>query len=152
MNNPWWLTTFFETDPGIKPFYEDGSVVLFNCDCRLLLPHQKRYDLLLTDFPYGQKYLSAHRIQQFDEIVGDEKADYETLTKLVELANVAAYTFCRWNNLMEFPQHLKPKSFITWIKQNHGSGDLLHEYGRRTESIAFWPKEMHKWKMAGQLM
>ena len=47
---------------------------------------------------------------------------------------------------MEFPKNLKPKSFITWLKNNHGTGDLDHEYGRKTESVAFWPKEKHKWR------
>lgn len=144
--NPWWRDTFFRSDPPFAPFYEDASVVLFNCDCRELMPHLNRYDVLLTDFPYGMSWMGNHRIVPLGKIVGDEKADYETLAKFIDLANVAAYTFCRWDNLMELPKEMKPKSFITWVKNNWGSGDLEHEYGRQTESVAFWAKADHAWR------
>ena len=120
--------------------------MLFNCDCRLLIPHQKQVDVMCSDFPYGMGLQSNHSAVQFDKIVGDDEADYETLAKLIALADSDAYTFCRWDNLTEFPKAMKPKSFITWIKNNWGSGDLNVEYARMTESIAFWPKENHKWK------
>jgi hypothetical protein len=60
-------------------------------------------DILGTDYPYGMSYVAGHRKVQFEAIAGDDKADYETLAKLIALADVAAYTFCRWDNLLEFP-------------------------------------------------
>lgn len=142
----WWQDTFFHSNPGIQPYDYDKDFVLFNCDCRDLLPHMKRYDILATDFPYGMDYQGNHRKVKFDKVAGDEKADYDTLRTLIEMADSAAYTFCRWDNLQEFPADLKPKSFLTWVKNNHGTGDLEHEYGRKTESIAFWAKALHKWR------
>lgn len=36
-----------------KPYYQDDSVTLYNADCRELLPLLGKFDLLLTDPPYG---------------------------------------------------------------------------------------------------
>jgi len=145
MNSNWWLETFFKTDPGIHPFYEDGRVVLFNCDCKELMPNMKDFDLLISDPPYGQNWKSNHRIVQFEKIIGDEAFDYDTLRTLIKMSTNGAFAFCRWDNLMEFPKDLKPKSFLTWVKNNWGSGDLNAEFARQTESVAFWPKGGHKW-------
>ena len=37
----------------MKPYYEDGSVVLYHGDCREVLPGLERAALVLTDPPYG---------------------------------------------------------------------------------------------------
>lgn len=36
-----------------KPYYQDDAVVLYLGDCREIVPHLGRFDLLLTDPPYG---------------------------------------------------------------------------------------------------
>jgi site-specific DNA-methyltransferase (adenine-specific) len=38
---------------GIKPYYEDSAVQIFHGDCREIVPTLGRFDLLLTDPPYG---------------------------------------------------------------------------------------------------
>jgi DNA modification methylase len=35
------------------PFYSDASCTIYNADCREILPSLGRFDLLLTDPPYG---------------------------------------------------------------------------------------------------
>jgi DNA modification methylase len=37
----------------MKPYYQDDAVTLYNGDCREILPTLGRFDLLLTDPPYG---------------------------------------------------------------------------------------------------
>jgi len=37
----------------VAPYYRDDSVVIFNADCKEIVPHIPRADLLLTDPPYG---------------------------------------------------------------------------------------------------
>jgi site-specific DNA-methyltransferase (adenine-specific) len=37
----------------VKPYYQDSLVTLYHGDCRGILPHVGRFDLLLTDPPYG---------------------------------------------------------------------------------------------------
>jgi len=36
-----------------KPYYVDDAVTIYNADCRQVLPFLPRFDLLLTDPPYG---------------------------------------------------------------------------------------------------
>lgn len=38
---------------GIKPYYQDEAVQIFHGDCREIVPTLGRFDLLLTDPPYG---------------------------------------------------------------------------------------------------
>jgi DNA modification methylase len=44
----------------IKPYYEHGGITIYNADCREVLPELGRFDLLLTDPPYGYEYASSH--------------------------------------------------------------------------------------------
>ena len=37
----------------IKPYYEHDGIVIYNCDNREVLPTLPKFDLLLTDPPYG---------------------------------------------------------------------------------------------------
>jgi DNA modification methylase len=38
----------------VTPYYDDGKgIVIYNGDCRDVLPTLGRFDLLLTDPPYG---------------------------------------------------------------------------------------------------
>ena len=38
---------------GMKPYYQDESVTIYNADCREVLPTLDKFDLVLTDPPYG---------------------------------------------------------------------------------------------------
>lgn len=38
---------------GMKPYYQDDAIVLYHGDCREIVPTLGRFDLLLTDPPYG---------------------------------------------------------------------------------------------------
>ena len=37
----------------IRPFYERDGITIYNADCRKVLPWLDKFDLLLTDPPYG---------------------------------------------------------------------------------------------------
>ena len=39
----------------IKPYYEHQGITIYHGDCREILPEIGRFDLLLTDPPYGIK-------------------------------------------------------------------------------------------------
>ena len=39
--------------PGYAPFYRDEYVTLYHGDCRQIVPQLGKFDLLLTDPPYG---------------------------------------------------------------------------------------------------
>jgi site-specific DNA-methyltransferase (adenine-specific) len=36
-----------------NPYYQDGDVIIYNSDCRDILPQLPKVDLVLTDPPYG---------------------------------------------------------------------------------------------------
>lgn len=62
----------------MKPYYEHGNQTIYLGDCREILPQLGRFDLLLTDPPYGMNYKHGGRRgglkQGFDgvDIIGDE--------------------------------------------------------------------------------
>ena len=98
-------------------------------------------DALVTDPPYGMAFQSNHRKQKHREIEND--AD----DKCLHLAcawpvTFARYVWCRWDNLGTIP---RPKSLITWVKNNWSMGDLEHEHARQTEVCAFYAGKNHKW-------
>jgi DNA modification methylase len=58
------------------PYYDDGNgIVIYHGDCREILPELGRFDLLLTDPPYGIDYeagdSSQRGIQKFERVHGD---------------------------------------------------------------------------------
>jgi DNA modification methylase len=63
----------------MKPYYEDAYVTLFLGDCRELLPMVGRFDLLLTDPPYGMGYQHGARKggvllgSDGESVVGDDE-------------------------------------------------------------------------------
>lgn len=113
-----------------------GTATLYLGDCQEVLS-DLHYDSIVTDPPYGMDYRSNRRINKHDRIRKD------TRTVMLEWACGlpalhSRYVFCRWDVLLTVPMP-KPKSFITWVKNNWGTGDLKHEHGRVTENILFWP-------------
>lgn len=99
------------------------------------------WDSIVTDPPYGMSYQSNHRKEKHKAIEGDNTADLLNWTTHLTAMH-SKYIFCRWENLLDVP---KPKSFITWVKNNWTAGDLHHEHGRQTETILFYPGVLHNW-------
>lgn len=125
----------------MKPYYEESGIIIYNCDCRELLSALERPDLVITDPPYGMSFQSNYRKVKHSAVAEDDSAPIVTVRKFVELARNAAYVFCRWDNLNQFPI---PSSLIAWVKNNWSMGDLKHEHGRQWEGCAFYPQLGHK--------
>lgn len=115
----------------------DG-VTLYNADCRDVVPIVK-YSTIITDPPYGMAFRSNHRGTKHAAIANDGDVGMLQWTCALP-AKHSKYIFCRWDNLPDVP---KPKSLITWVKNNWSMGDLKHEHGRQTEVALFYPGEDH---------
>ena len=120
-----------------------GNARLILGDCRNHVDRIK-YESIITDPPYGMAYQSNRRKVVHEHIKGDNDMDHIRWVCSLP-ASHSKYVFCRWQNLFNVPM---PKSYITWIKNNHGSGDLRHSHAPKTEGILFYPGNDHffPWK------
>lgn len=116
-------------------------------NCRLLLGDALEIvpsmgvgmDAIVTDPPYGMAFRSNHRAEKHAAIANDKQVD--CLRFACELKpRHSAYIFCRWDNLRDIP---RPRSLVTWVKNNWSMGDLEHEHARQTEVAAFYPGPDH---------
>lgn len=117
-----------------------GDATLYLGDCRDILPTLGPVDAAVTDPPFGMAFQSNHRAVQHREIAND--GDDTLLRWACAIpARHSAYVFCRWDNLAALP---KPKSLVTWVKNNWSMGDLEHEHARQTEVACFYPGPDHR--------
>jgi site-specific DNA-methyltransferase (adenine-specific) len=116
-----------------------GDATLYLGDCRTILPTLGKVDAVVTDPPYGMGFQSNYRLQKHVEIANDHSDECLLMAAGIE-ASHSKYVFCRWDNLQAVP---KPKSVITWVKNNWSMGDLEGEHARQTETILFYRGESH---------
>jgi len=112
----------------MKPYYQDEYVTLYCGDCREIVPTLGKFDLLLTDPPYGIKRFKRGSLR-FDKkrefpngIKWDDAPDLETLNGIMEVATNSII----WgmNNLpLPTTEH-----FLVWDKEqtvdNFASAEL----------------------------
>lgn len=118
-----------------------GDATLFLGDCLEILPTLGKVDAVVTDPPYGMSFRSNFRLQRHEAIANDEGVGHLIAACEIE-ARHSKYVFCRWDNLLQAP---KPKSMVTWVKNNWSMGDLEHEHARQTEVALFFPGPEHDW-------
>jgi DNA modification methylase len=56
-------------DGVMKPYYEDESCVIYHADCRDILPHLPKMDLVWTSPPYAQQRDYGRRIDDWDALM-----------------------------------------------------------------------------------
>jgi DNA modification methylase len=119
-----------------------GNASLYLGDCRDILPTLGALDTVITDPPYGMSFQSNHRAEQHERIANDDNQDLLVWACGIPVTH-SRYVFCRWDNLGGGMD--KPKSCVTWVKNNWSMGDLEHEHARQTEVAMFWPGPHHSW-------
>lgn len=129
-----------DTKMSYKKKVEIGDCVLYLGDSTQLLP-TLQYDSIVSDPPFGMCFVSSRRKDdtKHKAIANDDSVELLQWITSLE-ASHSKYIFCRWDNLVDVP---KPKSVVTWIKDNHSMGDLKHEHGRQTELCLFYAGEGH---------
>ena len=50
------------------PYYDEGGITIYHADCRDILPHLPKVDLVLTDPPYGVKLADWDRYPTQEEL------------------------------------------------------------------------------------
>lgn len=116
-----------------------GDCTLFLGDCTEILPVIGKVDAVVSDPPFGMDFRSNFRIEKHARIANDDNVDLLRWTTEIP-ASHSKYVFCRWDNIPDIP---KPKSLVTWVKNNWSMGDLEHEHARQTEVSAFYPGPDH---------
>ena len=108
----------------MKPYYQDNSVTIFLGDCREIVPHLGRFDLLLTDPPYGLKE-NAHRVASRTKLA--KTTDYGSFDwdaapaakDLIDACIDCANTSIIWGgNYFSLPPS---RGWLVWDKQNSGN-------------------------------
>jgi site-specific DNA-methyltransferase (adenine-specific) len=102
-------------------------------------------DLIVTDPPYGMKFQSCRRSEQYKSIENDDNLDWldDWTNELYRVCKPEAhlYIFCSWHNIDKFKQSISRKfnvkNILIWEKNNHGSGDLEGDYAPKYEMILF---------------
>ena len=116
-----------------------GRARLYLGDCRDVISTLGEIEALCCDPPYGMNFQSNHRNVQHAKIANDDTEELLLWACALPVKH-SAYIFCRWDNLASVP---RPKSCITWVKNNWSMGDLQHEHGRQTEIALFYPGPEH---------
>ncbi len=116
-----------------------GDATLYCGDCEIILPTLGKVDAVITDPPYGMEFQSNYRNEKHLKIANDDSTDLLKWACKIDAAH-SKYIFCRWDNLQDVK---KPKSCVTWVKNNWSMGDLQHEHARQTEIALFYPGSNH---------
>lgn len=123
-------------------------IEIYNESCLDTLARLKdsSIDCILTDPPYLINYRSNRRKNKFNKIKNDDFDDglFDNFCKesfRVLKNNKSIYIFCSWHNIDFFKgivsRYFTIKNIIIWVKNNHGTGDLLAQYAPRYEMIIY---------------
>lgn len=108
----------------MKPYYQDAAVTIYHGDCREIVPTLGKFDLLLTDPPYGIGE-NAHRVAARTKLAkttdyGDFSWDSKPADRdLIDLCIQSADTSIIWGGNYF---HLPPsRGWLVWDKINSGN-------------------------------
>ncbi len=128
----------------VKPYYQDSSVTIYHGDCREIVPTLGRFDLLLTDPPYGIAWtkpeLKKAKSRAHDGIACDEDTSARDLV-LAFGASDRAIVFGSFQ--APFPSDVR--QVLIWAKPGDaGLFGTVAGYRRDVEPIFIcgqWPAE-----------
>lgn len=132
-----------------QPYYQDEYATIYHADCRDILPHLPKVDLLLTDPPYGVKYVTARR-SRTDKlrrpIEGDDSVNVFAAAWPIMREKLRDdrhwYVFASPRKIAEVAIIVSPyKHILAWDKGNRGTvGDLKCGFGEAWEAIFYGMK------------
>jgi DNA modification methylase len=109
-----------------KPYYEENGITIYHGDCREILTHLPKVDLVLTDPPYGIDWKSNWKNGNQEKIIMDLSPDFSFIK---DLNSKIILMFTRMDVLNDWTNALKVwswqiKDILVWDKKKHGAGDL----------------------------
>ncbi len=133
--------------------YESPWATIYHADARDVLPsfETESFDLLVTDPPYGQEFVSNQRVERFEAITldgaGDRDAVKDVLRECVRLIgqNRHLYVFGP-DDVLAGLKVSKPVQLV-WDKTMMSGGDVSAPWGKSHEPINF---ALCKHRHAGQ--
>lgn len=138
----------------MQPYYDRDGITIYCGDCRDILPEliPASVDLVLTDPPYGVRYVTARRSRN-DPLVAPIEGD-ESLESLASTVNYLAHLMANDRHAYFFAsasmvgetqeivsRYLNVKNVLVWDKGDAGTvGDLEAGYGVNWEAIIYAAK------------
>lgn len=118
----------------MQPYYENEMVTLFHGDCANL---SASFDLLLTDPPYGQEFVSG-RSDLWGPIEMDDQPD-QVVTRLAHvIKGLKRSRHCYIFGPLDISTlNICGTTELVWDKQVLGMGDLSKPWGPQHEKITF---------------
>lgn len=114
----------------MKPYYDDGVVMIYHGDCREILPDLEA-DVLVTDPPYGIAYASG-QIGKFQGQSIANDADTSVRDTVLATWKGPAAVFGSWKR----PRPTGVHTVLIWDKgEASGMGDLSVPWRPNTEEI-----------------
>lgn len=114
-----------------KPYYQDDAVTLYHGDCREIVPQLGRFDLLLTDPPYGHNYESNHGASWSGAAIANDNDTSARDEILALMRGTPAAVFGSW-------KRARPacRAVLVWDKgPAFGMGDLSFPWKNSFEEI-----------------
>jgi DNA modification methylase len=119
----------------LTPYYQDESTTIYHGDCREIMPTLGRFDLLLTDPPYGYGWKTNYsrflKGSSDKSEIANDVAENVDLSPWIELTGEQMIFGC--NSL---PQQ-KPGSYLIWDKRCEDGFSFL------SDGEAAWWSEGH---------
>jgi site-specific DNA-methyltransferase (adenine-specific) len=127
----------------MKPYFQSGEATLYHGDCGEI---SQTCDLIVTDPPYGQEFVSGKSGGKWGALVGDNDADgvearlAQALKGLKRGRHVYIFSGCL--DLSKLP--LCGVTELIWDKEMIGMGNLSSPWGPQHEKIVFANYEISK--------
>lgn len=101
-----------------KPYFQDAAVTIYHGDCRHIVPFLPRFDLLLTDPPYGIGINKSNRLS-VSKGFGDQTWDSDAVPRwLIEMLCEQSTYQIMWGG--NYYAMSPSRCYLIWDKQNDG--------------------------------